>query len=300
MVSWATTSFEVSGERYPKGTIVVSTEGTDIRMEDIARDYHLRITSAHELPSLMRLQPLKLGMYQPWTANMDEGWTRWIFDTWEFPYSTLFNRDIREGALKQKYDVIVLPSMDSARMFLGHREGSVPPEYAGGIGERGLEELRNFVEQGGTLITLGQSCHLTMDHFNVPVRDVTGKFENTGFYCPSAILKVDLDTNHPITYGMDDTASIVLFRNPLLDLSAEGISDGIHVVARYPDQNPFLSGLLLGERHIRNRPALIEAGYGKGKIIMFGFRPQHRAQPEGTFMLFFNSLYYGQAIAGKK
>jgi len=283
------------GKSYPPGAIIVSTAGTDIRMENIAEEFHLRIEPGSEPGDLLDLKPLKMGLYQPWAADTDEGWTRWIFDTWEFPYNTLHNKDIQDGKLKQKYDVIVLTSIDSARIFNGHKEGKVPPEYAGGIGDKGLEELRKFVEKGGTLITLGQSCHLPIDHFNVPVQDVTGDFHTSGFYCPSAILKVDLDTEHPLTYGMDDTAKIVLFRNPLLDLTSEDIPDEINIIARYPDQNPFLSGLLLGDQHMREKPALIEAGYGKGKIIMFGFRPQHRAQPEGTFMLFFNSLYYGQA-----
>ncbi len=299
-VSWATRSFDASGKSFPRGSIIVSSAGAEINMETIAKEFHLQIEAGAEPGDLLDLKPLKMGLYQPWKADADEGWTRWIFDTWDFPYNTLHNKDIQNGELKVNYDVIVLSSIDSERILNGYQDGQVPPPYTGGIGDKGLDELRKFTEEGGTLITLGQSCHLAMKYFDIPVQDVTGEFETNGFYCPSAILKADLDNEHPITYGMDETVNIVLFRNPLLDLTSENESNQINVIARYPDHNPFMSGLLLGEQYMHNKPALIEAGYGKGKIIMFGFRPQHRAQPEGTFMLFFNSLYYGQAKANKK
>ena len=294
-VSWATRSFDTKGKSFPQGSIIVSTAGTDINMETIGNEYHLQIETGAKPRDLLELKPLKMGLYQPWRGDTDEGWTRWIFDTWQFPYKTLHNKDIKDGNLKDKYDVIVLSSVDLEWILNGYKDGEVPPPYTGGIGDKGVEELRRFTEEGGTLITLGQSCHLAMKYFDIPVQDITGEFETNGFYCPSGILKVDLDKQHPINYGMDETANIVLFRNPLLDLTSEEDSNQIEVIARYPDHDPFMSGLLLGEQYMHEKPALIEAKYGKGKIIMFGFRPQHRAQAEGTFMLFFNSLYYGQA-----
>jgi hypothetical protein len=232
---------------------------------------------------------------------MDEGWTRWIFDQWEFPYTTLHDEEIRNGDLREKYDVIVLPNITSRRIIDGHKEGTVPPPYAGGIGEQGLAALSGFVKQGGTLITLNSSCQLPINHFKVPFQNWSRRYPTTEFFCPSAILKVEVDNSHPIGFGMGSTANVLSYGSPFLEsLDAGSMNPDIKIIARYPDENPFMSGRLIGEHLLRHKPALVEVGYGKGKIIMFGFRPQNRAQPHGTFMLFFNSLYYGSAVADKK
>jgi hypothetical protein len=259
----------------------------------------------------MKLKPLKLGLYQPWTASMDEGWCRWIFDTWEFPYKTIHNSEMRNGKLKRKYDVILLPNISARRgatIINGHREGTVPSQYAGGIGNQGLANLVQFVREGGTLITLNASSELPIDHFKVPMVNIAKNFKSTEFFCPSALLKVEVDNTHPIAYGMDKSAIIVFFGSPVFDLlKAEEAKSTekkvwlspLKVVARFPNSNPFMSGRLIGEEVLYNKPALVEVDFGQGKIIIFGFRPQNRAQPHGTFKLFFNSLYYGPAVASK-
>ena len=256
----------------------------------------------------MKLKPLKLGLYQSWTANMDEGWTRWIFEQWGFPYKTLHNKDIQSGNLKSDYDVIVVTNMGYQSIVNGHERGIVPEEYTGGIAEAGLDALKNFVNEGGTLITLNSSVQLPITLFNLPLRNITRDYPSTEFYLPSAILKVELDNDHPITFGMNSNADILSFNSPVLDFSnIKELSkhedyykdylpfSNLKVVAGFPDDNPFRSGRLIGEQILRKKPVLIEADYGEGKIIMFAFRPQNRAQTHGTFMLFFNSLYYGQA-----
>jgi hypothetical protein len=191
--------------------------------------------------------------------------------------------------------VIVLTNLSSSRIVNGHAEGTVPPHYAGGIGTQGLTALHQFVKDGGTLITLNASCGFPLDHFKVPLRDVSRSFEPTEFFCPSAILEVDVDNSHPIGYGMEKTANILSYGSPLFEFLDADKKTDIKVIARYPDSNPFKSGRLIGDHILHNKPALVEIGYGEGRIILFGFRPQNRAQTHGTFMLFFNSLYYGAA-----
>lgn len=194
----------------------------------------------------------------------------------------------------------------SEKIMKGHPEGKVPSPYFGGIGKKGLTELQQFVNEGGTLITLNESCQLIIDNFNIPVQDIKSDYPTTEYYCPSGIFKVELDPAHPIAYGMEENTNVVLYNSPLLDLipvdkiklGREGSSyDHTYVIAKYPVSNPLMSGLLIGDHLMHGKPALIEVEYGKGKIILFGFRPQHRAQPHGTFMLFFNSIYYGAATA---
>jgi hypothetical protein len=304
-VAWATRSFTSGGRKYPTGAIVVSGSGIENKVRSLAKEFNLQIQAGSPPAELMKLKPLRLGLYKPWVANKDEGWTRWIFDTWEFPYTTLQDAEIRGGRLIQKYDVIVMTNVSSARIVKGHAEGTVPSQYAGGIGSHGLAALLQFVREGGTLVTLNSSCLLPLEHFKVPLRDVSRSFAPTEFFCPSAILNVDVDNSHPIAYGMGETADILSYGSPIF-ASLEGDEAGAgenqeespeyKVVARYPEVNPFRSGRLIGGHILHNKPVLIDAGYGKGKIILFGFRPQNRAQTHGTFMLFFNSLYYGQAV----
>ena len=311
-VNWATKSFASGGKNYPVGSIIVSGSGITRKVQSLAKEFNLKIQAGKPPRDLMKLKPLKLGLYQPWTASMDEGWCRWIFDTWEFPYKTIHDSEMRDGKLKRNYDVILLPNISARRgstIINGHREGTVPSQYAGGIGDQGLANLVKFVKEGGTLITLNASSELPIKHFKVPMVNIARNFKSTEFFCPSALLKVEVDNTHPIAYGMDKSATIVFYGSPVFDLlKAEetkptekkvGISP-LKVVARFPNSNPFMSGRLIGEEVLYNKPALVEVDFGQGKIIIFGFRPQNRAQPHGTFKLFFNSLYYGQAVTSKR
>jgi hypothetical protein len=307
-VRWATESFSAGGKDFPAGSVLVSGSGIAEKVRALAAEFFLQVQAGDSPRGSLKLKPLKLGLYQPWTADMDEGWTRWIFDTWEFPYTTIHNEDIRNGGLKEKFDVILLASLRPQRIIEGHKEGSVPPPYAGGIGSQGLEALRAFVEDGGTLVTLNASAELALTQFKVPLRNAVGDYPSSEFFCPSAILKVKMDNTHPLAYGMGDTAAILFNGSPIFEIlpgkgesAAAGASPlPLRVVARYPEENPFLSGFLKGDKVFHNRPALVDVGYGKGKIIIFGFRPQNRAQTEGTFKLLFNSLYYGPAATSSK
>jgi hypothetical protein len=235
---------------------------------------------------------------------MDEGWTRWIFDTWEFPYTVIHNEDIRKGHLREKYDVITLTSLPLRRIMDGHNEGTVPSPYAGGIGDQGLAALLEFVKDGGTLITLNASSELALTHFKVPLKNLADSLNPMEFYCPSTLLKAEVDNTHPIAYGMEDAAAVMFFDSPVFAMNPnmektatrEPSAPDLKVVVRFPGSNPFMSGFLLGEKVLSGKPALVDVSFGKGKIIIFGFRPQNRAQTQGTFKLLFNSLYYGPAV----
>jgi hypothetical protein len=307
-VRWATRSFLANGKSYPAGAILVSGSGIAQKVRSLAEELSLQIQAGSSPGDSMELKPLKLGLYQPWTADMDEGWTRWIFDTWEFPYTVIHNEDIRNGQLRKSFDVITLTSIPLRRLMEGHKEGTVPSPYAGGIGNQGLAALLEFVKDGGTLITLNASAELALTHFKVPLKNVADDLSPMEFYCPSTLLKVDVDNTHPIAYGMEDAAAVMFNDSPVFALNPdieksgapESSAPDLKVVVRYPGSNPFMSGFLLGEKVLYEKPALVDVSFGKGKIIIFGFRPQNRAQTQGTFKLFFNSLYYGPSVTFSK
>ncbi len=233
----------------------------------------------------------RIGIYKSWRASMDEGWTRWLFDHYEMPYTTLTDADVRAGALRDRVDVVILPSDGVQAIVDGHAEGSVPPEYAGGIGEAGVRALDAFVRAGGTLICVNQSTELAIQRLHVPVRNVLAGVDRRSFFANGSILEVITDPAHRVMAGMPERANIFFDRSPVF-----APSDGFEgrVLARYAEAgSPLLSGYLLGEDHLHGHAAAIEASHGQGRVILIGFRPQWRGQSWGTFRILLNAALSG-------
>ena len=288
----------------PRGTIILKSDRIPGR--DSAELRHLAQSLGIEIFALNQplvdvkaeLRQPRLGLYKPWVANMDEGWTRWILETHEFPYRNLTDAEIRAGNLAEWYDAIILPDMRASTMIEGHAEGSIPPEYVGGIGLEGVANLRTFVEQGGTLICLNWATELPTEYFGLEITNVldsdqSGPQNSTGteFFCPGSLLRVFVETTHPIGYGLEREMAVFFKSGPAFE------ARGGKRVAAYPNFNPLMSGWIEGEKRIREKGALWDVKLGKGHVILFGFKPQHRAQSHGTFKLLFNAIYY--SVIGK-
>jgi hypothetical protein len=244
--------------------------------------------------------PTKIGVYRSWVANIDEGWTRWLLEQHQFPYVTLRDRDLKRGRLEEGFDVIVLPDQDARSIVNGHQPhdrpsrpgpwGPVPPEYRGGIGREGVEALKSFVADGGTLVAFDQATELVLTEFGhalSQVRDLTTGVDRRRFYCPGSVVGITVDTTHPAAWGMQaETAAF--FQN---SRSFSTDRPGIRSVVRYSGPGRvLLSGWLLGEPYLAGQHAVLEVPYGAGRVVLFGFRPQFRAQPHATFKLLFNLL----------
>ena len=141
-------------------------------------------------------RPVRLALYKSWTASMDEGWTRYVFDTFNVPYTSLRDRDVRAGNLRQKFDVIVLPSMRLREIVEGRARDTAPAEFTGGIADAGVEQLRRFVEEGGTLVCFDASAELAIKRFRLPVKK-SSKSESSDFYGPGSILRTRLTPRTP-------------------------------------------------------------------------------------------------------
>ncbi|MCI0403473.1 MAG: hypothetical protein L0212_08120, partial [Acidobacteria bacterium] len=238
----------------------------------------------------------RVGLYQPWTASMDEGWTRWLLEQYEFPYTTLHNADIKAGKLGEKFDAIVFPADRNKQQILeGNKRKWTPEEYRGGIGDEGLKALQEFVRGGGTLVLLDDSTQLALESWAVPVRDTLKDVKRDDFSCPGSLLKILVDPSHPVAYGMPPEATAVFGNGPAFDLAPGFSYTDVKVIARYPATNPLQSGWIRGDSYLHNRIAAAEVSYEKGRIILLGFGAQFRAQPHNTFKLFFNSLHYAAA-----
>ena len=235
--------------------------------------------------SKFEMEKPRIGLYRSYIANAEEGWTRYVLDEYGFGYESLVNEDIRDGFLRQRFDAIVLPHQPIYQIRRGHRESYYHPKYSGGLGEEGAERLREFVEQGGTLVTWDGSARYAIRHLDLPVRNVLADLKRSDFYCPGSLLAVLVDTGHPLSYGMPSLAAVMFNEGPAFDIRRG------RVVAKYPLRNPLFSGMLVGPERLYNRTALATVPLGEGEVVLFGFRPLFRAQARGTYKLLFNALY---------
>ena len=231
-------------------------------------------------------RPVRVGIYKGPVANMDEGWTRYVFDTFNVPYSSLLSDEVKLGNLSSRFDVIVLPSQRSREVSEGNPNNNAPADRMQGMGENGLSNLKEFVNSGGTLICFDGSCELAIKQFNLPLKNVLEGLRSSDFYCPGSILTLDLDNKSPIASTLPSTLS-----GYFINSSAFATTDpGVRVIARYARDNLLRSGWLLGEDKLRGQIALAEVLLGKGRVVLFAFRPQHRGQTWATIPLIWNSI----------
>jgi len=198
----------------------------------------------------------------------------------------MHNADIQAGTLGQRFDTIIIPDQPRQQILNGHRAGTMPPEYCGGIGEKGAGALKKFVEQGGTLILLNHAADLAVQDLGVKAKNVLNGVATRDFYSPGSLLNVSLNPKSPLAYGMPVQITLWSEQSPAWEAPDE------EVVARYPSDHVLASGWLLGEKYLTGKAALLDVPVGRGRIVLFGMRPQYRGQSYQNFKLLFNALVY--------
>ncbi len=275
---------------------VVVTNASKSTVESLAREFGLAVTASAsekgQKPDVKTLRAPRIAMYQPWTGgNMDEGWTRWVLEQYEFTLTSIHNDDIRKGDLRKRFDEIILADQDPRAIVNGFDAPQIRPEYRGGIGNAGVESLKTFVAQGGTLVTMGNACDLAIEQLPIPVRDVKRGLTRDQHFAPGAILRLEVDTQHPLGYGVAPETYGFYINSPFFQLVEGFSSQRTAVVARYPNTNVVASGWLKGEELMAGRAAVVSIDMNPGRVVLFGLRPQHRAQTHATFPMLFNALY---------
>jgi hypothetical protein len=299
--------------QYPAGTFVIRS-GQVGDLAALGVDFSatsLAVTDAKPLHSP------RIAIYKSYVPSIDEGWTRWVLEQYEFPYTSIHDNDIRLGNLHSRFDVIVIPDEMEPAIVAGNKkrstdgEGAVPSqgrdlsgrslipqpsepdEYTGGIGDTGVESLRQFVSGGGTLVALNRASEFAIDKLNLGARNILQGVAPENFYGPGSILSINIDANHPLGYGMGSQSIAWFEQSPVFaPVFMQSSAPGASAVASYPSGNPLMSGWLLGDALIQNQAALMDAPLGNGHVVLFGFRPQYRGQSYATYKLFFNSLFY--------
>jgi hypothetical protein len=239
----------------------------------------------------------RIGLYRPWNASMDEGWTRWLLEMYDFAFTSLYNADVRAGQLRTRYDVIVIPDIGSGTVLGGFANGSVPPRYAGGIGSEGVRELDAFVRAGGTLVTINGSSELAIEQLHLPVRNVVDGVPRDEYFAGGAIVELAIDPSHPVMSGMPERGKVFVGSSPVFTTE-----DGFRgrVLAKYaPSGSPLLSGYFLGASHVQGYAAALDVEHGDGRVVLLGMRPQWRGQPFGTFKILFNAALYTRVVAAQ-
>jgi hypothetical protein len=293
-VYWAAKPITVKNKVYAPGTMIVhATPGIESKLQAIARDTSVTFIATNDPLNVQayKLIPPRIAMYKSYVASIDEGWTRLLFENYEFSFTNILDRDIRAGSLRSKYDVIIIPGeLTESQIIEGHRAGAVPPEFAGGIGDTGVQNLRDFVNEGGTLVTMDKATEFAAKQFALPVKNSLEGVQPQDYYVPGSLLKIVLDTDNPIAYGMPRETAAFVQQNAAFEVTGNAKPVGI-----YPMTNPLMSGWILGEAKIFGKTAVVDAPVGRGRIILLSIRPQFRTQVRGTYKLLFNSLYYGPA-----
>ena len=296
------------------GAIVVDSAYVEnpARADNFARQFSVTVTLAATAPEpAYELHRPRVGLYQPWTANSDEGWTEWVLDRYRVPYTVIHNDDFGKGELRPRFDSIILASQAPTSILNGWRSGELStrreearaevivqrPEYTGGIGPEGVVRLQRFVREGGTLIALDAAAGLPVQFFPLPLLNVGGP----PFSCPGSLVRLKVDPSQPLAFGMPEETIAVVTGGEAFDINlAPEYNHGereVRVAARFAAHDLAASGWVSGEKNVLGKPALLEARYGRGRVVLFAFRPQFRGQPFGTFKFLLNAVYLASARA---
>ena len=240
----------------------------------------------------------RIGLYQGYAASMDEGWTRWVFDTWGIRYAVVTDSVVRAGDLRSRFNSIVLPSASDGAIRNGLSPKLYPPRFAGGLGAAGIDALRRFTEAGGTVVALNEASDFAIRAFGLPVRDVTEGRPAADFYAPGSIFRLELDTTNALTAAMP-SKTIAWFENgPVFEVTDR---TSVRTLGWYPTDpaRVLASGWVLHPERVAGKGALLEAAVGQGRVVLFGFRPQYRGQSIATYPLLFNALRPAEGISGR-
>ncbi len=291
--------FAADGRSYGRGTFIADTTGIPAaRLREIAGRSRIAFVAGNSNAAAETLRPLRVGLYGSWTGSMDEGWTRLILESFDVPFKSLTDADLRAGDLRQNCDAVILPDMSPEQIVRGNPPGSLPAKYTGGITAAGVQNLRAFVESGGVLICNGASTLLAIEQFKLPLTNAVRGLSPDQFYIPGSILRLDYDTSHPLAFGMQERGVCFFARSLVFRLQPAGAGEAVlKVVARYPKEPLLLSGYAQGDVRIQGEAAVVDAPLGNGRVVLFGFNVVNRWQTPAVLKLLFNALLLAGSIA---
>ena len=315
-IYWLTQAVTIDGNQYPAGTVYIrSRGGTQARLQQMATELGVDFEGVSSMPrtEALLLDDVRVGLWDQYGGSIGSGWTRWLLEQFEFPFEVVYPPRLDEGNLKSNFDVLIFPdgaipeevarADDDPYSTQNFDPSTIPEEYRDRLGQVSTDvtvpQLRRFLEEGGTIITIGSSGSLAM-HLGLPVGDhlvdASGNpLPAEEYFIPGSILQARVDNSTPLAYGFEDHVDVMFNRSPVFRLESGTGTQGVHRVAWYDSATPLRSGWAWGQEHVQNGLAAIEAEVGDGKLYMFGPEVLYRGQPHETFKFVFNGIYLSTA-----
>ena len=329
-VYWLKDSITASGGGvFKAGAIYVpSKPGVEALLDKVRSETGLPFGVVTSAPSgeALKLKPVRIGLFDRYGGLMPSGWTRWILEQFDFPFTVVYPQTLDAGNLENKFDVLIfvtgsIPSRDGRGE--GGRGGgggggggggfgapnpeSIPAEYRDRIGSvsiaRTIPQLKKFLEAGGSIITIGSATSLAY-HLGLPIANALVERGPEGtervlsrdkFYVPGSILQVSVDNTRPLAYGMPEKVDVFFDNSPVFRLKPEAVRAGLRPIAWFGSDEPLRSGWAWGQKYLQDGVAAVDASVGKGRLFMFGPEIAFRSQPHGTYKFLFNGIYCGRA-----
>lgn len=294
---------DYAGENFTanKGSFVIASENV------IINDLSVAPFELNEIPeSSKELKQFKIALVEHYFHDMDAGWTRFIFDEYGVSYTVLRPSEFETTDLAENFDIVIFPNSRKSVLMQGkygsngnYYTGNYPPEYTKGIGTKGKQKLLDFIEAGGKIIAWGNSTEIfsgelknktTNEEFRLPFSDISAPLEKSGLYMPGSFVKLNLKSDHPVTYGLEKEIGVFYRGKPVFSTSIPGFDMDRRTLATFPEENILLSGYAENEKGLANKTAAVWLQKGKGQLILFAFNPQFRASTQGSYKLLFNSI----------
>jgi len=317
-VHWLKAPMTASGKTYAPGSFYIEAAGAARGVADqAAKDLGLSFDATNDAPSAgaVKLSSQRVGLWDQYGGSMPSGHTRWLLEQFEFPFQVIFAPELDAGNLRQKFDVIVfvtgaIPSVGGGGGGRGGRGGggapaNIPAEFQNQIGsvtvDRTVPQLKRFMEEGGTVITIGSSTNLAQ-HLGLPIADYMVERAPNGterplprekFYVPGSVLRVAVDNSQPVTAGLPKQVDVFFDDSPVFRLEPDAAARGVKPLAWFDTSTPLRSGWAWGQNYLQGGTAMVQADIGTGKLYMFGPEVLFRGQPAGTFKLLFNGIFSG-------
>ncbi|NIO48992.1 MAG: peptidase [Candidatus Aminicenantes bacterium] len=318
-VYWLKEAFQVEEKTFPAGTIYIPAKSSTLRrLGNMAKEIGLNFEGIDSMPSgeALRLQPLRIGLWDQYGGSMPSGWVRWLLEQFEFPFKVVYPATLDAGDLNKKYDVLIfvrgaIPLSDRPdetrrwRSSPQPKPENVPPEYRKQLGKvtvaKTVPKLLEFMKNGGTLLAISNSTSIGF-HAGLPISDALIEKLKDGkekplprekYFVPGSILQVSVDNTNPLAYGLPKKVDVSFNNSPVFRIKPEAAQGGMRKVAWFENKNPLRSGWALGKHYLQGGIAIIEADVGQGKLFLYGPEITRRAQPHGTFKFLFNGIYYG-------
>ncbi len=319
-VLWLKKNTVHDSQQYAAGTFFIPAgSGTAGVIQSIAKETGLDFSAVASKPSeaAMELKSPRIGLWDRYGGSMSSGWVRWLLEKFEFDFSVVYPPELDAGELHEKFDVLIFVggAIPSARPGTSSRfsrysepePGSIPQEFAHMQGrvtaEKTIPQLKNFLEQGGAVLTIGSSTNLAY-HLDLPLtnalveKDEDGQekpLSSTKYYIPGSVLRMRVDNTHPLAHGLPEELDIFFNRSPVFRGSKDGAEEALQRIAWFDCDAPLRSGLAQGQHYLKDGLTVIESRVGKGKLFLFGPEITFRAQTHGALKLLFNGIYYGSA-----